>query len=513
MSEFVFCIIYLLLSNFFSYHFICTLQLNGYKISKIFDFNNKKYIKFLVYNLLLSLAFLFINLYICEFKNYYIFILNSIYLAIFIILLLKNKNNFTKTPLRFTNRIIRFYVLLQLVNIIIITLFIIYIKKFINILFPMFSLVNFINVIFTYFITLPFEKLNNYRYINLAKHKFNNNNIIKIAITGSYGKTSVKCILGHILSYKYNTYYAKNNYNTELGLSILSNQITEDTDIFIAEFGAKHKNDIKKLVKIFNPDVAVITGICNQHLESFKNIDNIVKTKSEILLNKPIAYFNGNNNYVKNMYNNYDGNKYITFDKNNYIDNVKLTCEGTYFTIHLDGKYRKCYTKLLGNSCLENILLSSVVAYNLGVNIDIIAKSIIDLPFIEHRLSVKTSRFTIIDDSYNSNETGVNEALFVLNLFDKTKYVFASGLIELGSDKKQVNINLGKNIANIANYVILINQQQTKYIIQGLNEKNFNKNNIYIYNSTNDAIKDFDNIILDNSVLLLMSDLPSNYNV
>ena len=325
MSSYIFVSIYIALSFFYEYHFFASIQLNGYKLSKILDRNNKKLIRFIMYNLFNSLVLFGINLILFNINNQFIFFVDIIYLLLFILLIIKNKNNFIKTPLKITNRVIRLFIINSILKIILFSLLIYYFCIYINLLLPIFSLLNFLVFIIGFYLILPFEKINNYRYILNAKKRFSNKNIIKIAVTGSYGKTSVKHILTHILSSKYNTLTTEKNYNTELGLAISSKNINKKTEIFVAEFGAKNKGDITRLCKICKPDIAIITGICNQHLESFKSIENIIKTKSEILEYSDTTFFNGNNKFAKEIYNNYKKNKEITFSDTCYAEDIKYS--------------------------------------------------------------------------------------------------------------------------------------------------------------------------------------------
>lgn len=513
MSSWIFILIFIVLSLFYNYHFFASIQLNGYNALKIIDSNNKKLIRFVFYNFINCIIFFIINFLLFYFNIKYNFIPNIVFLSIFILLIYKNKSNFIKTPLKYTNRMIRLYVSTSIILSAILLLLTYFYNPYINLILPLLPIVDIIFVIICFYIILPFELLNNYKYKLQAKKRFDNKKLVKIAITGSYGKTSVKHILTHILSSKYNTLTTEKNYNTELGLAISSKKINNETDIFVAEFGARHKGDIKKLCKICKPDIAIITGICNQHLETFKFVENIISTKSEILQNTSCAFFNGNNKYTKSMYDKFDNEKYITFSNECYVKDVEYLQTGTKFTIVINNEEAKCFTKLLGKSCVENILLASFVAYKLGIKIEEIAKSINTLPYIQHRLEVINGAVTIIDDSYNSNEIGITEALFVLNLFDKEKVVLASGLVELGSEENQVNIKLGEMLSTVSDKIILIDTKQSKYILDGLNKNNFPKEKIYIYNTIDNAIKNFNNVLNSNSVILLMSDLPSNYSV
>ena len=88
-----------------------------------------------------------------------------------------------------------------------------------------------------------------------------------------------------------------------MGISkIINNELTDDYDVFIAELGATKTGDIDEVAKLTNPKIGIITSIGPCHLETFKSIDNIMRTKYELIENLPddgIAIFNYDNEYVK----------------------------------------------------------------------------------------------------------------------------------------------------------------------------------------------------------------------
>jgi UDP-N-acetylmuramoyl-tripeptide--D-alanyl-D-alanine ligase len=168
-------------------------------------------------------------------------------------------------------------------------------------------------VLFAYELNRPIERYINDKYVKKAKDKLSNHkNLVKIAITGSYGKTTVKNILNQILSTKYNVLITPKSYNTPMGLVKTIKRLNNNHEIFISEMGARRVGDIKYLSSIFRQDIAVITGITTQHLETFFTIDNIIKAKGEIIENfSGEAFFSADCSYTYDMYKNANCSKFL----------------------------------------------------------------------------------------------------------------------------------------------------------------------------------------------------------
>ncbi|MDE7380210.1 MAG: hypothetical protein K2N14_04065, partial [Clostridia bacterium] len=120
-------------------------------------------------------------------------------------------------------------------------------------------------------ITMLWELPINKSYVKKAKAKLAASSVKVVGITGSYGKTGAKNVLAAMLSKKYKVIATPSSYNTPLGIAKTVNCADlSECEIFIAEMGARHKGDIAELCAICKPDYSLITGICPQHLESFK---------------------------------------------------------------------------------------------------------------------------------------------------------------------------------------------------------------------------------------------------
>ena len=133
-------------------------------------------------------------------------------------------------------------------------------------------------------INRPAEKAVRQWYINDAKKILAENDHIRvIGITGSYGKTSLKFYLNTLLSVKYNVLVTPESYNTPMGVvKTIREKMKSTHEIFVCEMGARKVGEIKEICDIVHPRDGLITSIGPQHLETFFNMDNIVKTKFEL---------------------------------------------------------------------------------------------------------------------------------------------------------------------------------------------------------------------------------------
>lgn len=378
-------------------------------------------------------------------------------------------------------------------------------------------------VMLTHFITLPIEKAISNSYIKKAKNKLaENKNLIIIGITGSYGKTSVKNILGTILSEKFKVCATPASYNTPLGLSktILSN-LKEDDEIFIAEMGAKQRFDIKELCEMVDPQIGIITGVGNQHLLTFGSVENIAKTKGElaefISAKKGKLYINVEGQIARDLANAFDNSIKVAIDGKDFdiaATERKTTKDGSSFKLVYDGKSVDCKTILLGDHNVSNILLASRVALDLGLSLEEIANGISKLVTIPHRLEIvrSSSTYTILDDAYNSSVEGSKASLNVLSKFDGQKFVITPGLVELGLEQFNSNFEFGRNLAEVCDYVIIDSAINFDAISSGLIFAGFDENKIIQVVSLKQAVDVLGTLANPNDVVLFENDLPDNYS-
>lgn len=370
----------------------------------------------------------------------------------------------------------------------------------------------------------PVENLNNAKYIDkckktLAEHK----DLIKIGITGSYGKTTVKEILKTILSEKYSVLATPASYNTPMGICKTVKNLNSSYDIFIAEMGARHEGDIRELCNIVKPNFGIINGIVEHHMETFISLNQIKKTKFELVHGiekggKVIITCDNENTY--SMKDSCDGVDILVAgldtSKNPtvYATNVEVGTFGSKFTLHIGEKSVECITALLGAHNISNILLCACLCSELNMSIDQISAGIARIKPISHRLevSINDSGVVILDDSYNSNVNGTKAALEVFSKFDGRKIVITPGMVELGKYEDRENYELGKRLASVIDYAILVGNYGSYRIRDGLLDAGFSLDNIYMAKDLDAASAHLKKMVKPKDVVLFENDLPDKFS-
>lgn len=304
-------------------------------------------------------------------------------------------------------------------------------------------------------VTGVFENARNRKFVRRAGHVLDECKITRIAVVGSYGKTSVKNILKTLLSERYSVVETPASYNTPVGIAktVFSEAFT-GKQIFIAEMGARKRGDIAELCALVKPDYAIFTGVCPQHVATFGSEEEIFAEKSEILRvgAKIIVCGESLRSKIKES-ERADGEN--PSDKTEgrilFADGereVRLLGDKTAFTLSLGGERVTVETKLLGRAAAENIALAATLCYELGMKKEEILRGIEKLQPIPHRLQLLESNgVNILDDGYNANIRGAQAALEVLSSFGGRKCVVTPGIVEGGILEETLNGELGRLLA------------------------------------------------------------------
>lgn len=480
-------------------------QLNSYFLKK---YGN--WMKVNIKKILLRSINIIIPTLILLFNNNIARIISIIILAISILANLPKSK--AKIPLKFTNRVIRMFI----TQAILITIICIISNNYIT--FGVLNITAFGLCIIANIINYPIEYGIRKHYIKDAKKILKNMpNLIVIGVTGSYGKTSVKNFLVKTLSAKYEVLTTPKNYNTTMGVvKTIREELKPIHQIFVCEMGATKIGDIKEICDIVNPKFGVITSIGPQHLESFKTIENIIKTKFELYdsvnKNGGITFLNYDNEYLAKQNRSNTLAYGINNEKLDYnAYNLKSSSQGLSFSINnVDFK-----TKLIGRHNIVNITGAIAVANYLEIPLDRLVPRVREFKSVEHRLQlISKGNLNIIDDAYNSNPISSKSAIDTLSEFDGTKIIVTPGLIELGGDEEKYNFEFGEYMCDVCDYIFLVNSTISKYVLNGINSKKYNNDKIFMVNSPQEAVMQITNFGLNDKItVLLENDLPDNYNL
>ena len=416
-------------------------------------------------------------------------------------ILIKKKKIKTKVKFIKSNRVIRMFITESIITILLLILgknYIIYVCLGLNIIAPFICmLANIINY--------PIEELGRRYYINDAKKILKQMpNLLVIGVTGSYGKTSIKNYLEKVLSKNYNVLVTPKNYNTTMGVvKTIREELKPVHQVFICEMGATKLGDIKEICDLVNPQIGIITAVGPQHLESFKSIENVLKTKMELAdsvwKNKGMVFLNGENEYLKEHYKNV-----ISKDKN-LKKKSKL-----YTAKDIDKKYT---INLLGKQNLINIAGVIDIAEYMKISQKDIVSQVKKIRNVEHRLElIERGNMNIIDDSYNSNPVSSKYAIDALCEFKGKNIIVTPGLIELGKEEEKYNREFAKYAAKKCDEIFLVKSRQSDYMYNELLKSNYSQNSVYKVENVKDAFTIIANNNLKQKVnVLIENDLPDNY--
>ena len=499
---------------------------------------NNRYLKWVVKNInhtffntnMIAIIFTFILMLsiMKELRMVFLVVLCLIYLLAFCYDYYRSKGEQNKKPLVYTARIKRLLVTIVILYSIPLIIFLIN-NSLIDVSLFVYSILVtcvFFVIFLANIINFPVERMVYHHFERKAKAKLRSMpNLKVVGVTGSYGKTSSKNILNDILNIKYNSLATPKSLNTFNGLMItVNNKLSKFDDVFIAEMGAYVKGEINGLCKLVNPSYGIITSIGTAHLETFGSEENILNGKMELAEYLPstgAVVFN----YDDVKQRGYEFKKqdhakvlWVGLD-NDKLDvtasNIKCSYKGTSFDVKFKGdpKTYKFETKLLGNHNVYNILQALALGREFDIEVKDLIQAVKRVSVVEHRLELKKfPTFYQIDDAYNSNPVGAKSALDVLHLMDGKKVVVTPGMIELGPKEEELNMEFGKQIADVADEVILVGEKRTKPIYNGLIERKFREENIHVLNDVRDAYTLLASL-KDNRDLyaLFENDLPDTY--
>ncbi len=323
----------------------------------------------------------------------------------------------------------------------------------------------------------PLDALAKKNLVSRAKFKILNlqSEITIIGVAGSYGKTTMKEVLSEVLGSRFKVQATPESVNTPVGIARwVLNKVTDDTRIIIVEMGEHYQNDIKDICDIASPDIAVVTGINESHLERMKNMETVVATVFEIVGGSKQGATVVLNSEDRNVMQNYQ--KFVWPDhkiERYEISDLRLrnfNSEKLCWDAEIDG-IGKIEINLLGEYALADVSATVKIAKSLGMSYGEIKNGIANIKPVEHRLQPMPSpgNVLVIDDSYNGNPDGVREAIKVLSRFtNRRKLVITPGLVEMGKSSQEVHREIGRELASTVDVVILVKNSVTGFIEEGL---------------------------------------------
>ena len=283
-----------------------------------------------------------------------------------------------------------------------------------------------------------------------------------IAITGSYGKTTTKDFLTGILKEKYTVASSPGNSNSQIGLPLaLLNQVIEKEELFVLEMGMTHAGNIKRLVEIAPPDLAIITSVALVHACNFESLDAIALAKAEIfshprtkagILSKEISSYET----ICNL-----GNfpKYSFSASSRDADYCLEMKDGKHAFYERQGHCQIPPLAVPGKHNYHNLAAAVAAARQLNVGWEEICRAIPKLRLYERRLEhVELKGILFVNDSYNANAISMKAALESLPTPTHGGKTIAllGEMLELGSFSDACHLEVGEAALSRADSMICL---------------------------------------------------------
>ncbi len=343
----------------------------------------------------------------------------------------------------------------------------------------------------------PLEKALGNRWVKRAAAKLKSVDCDVVAITGSYGKTSTKNYLAHLLADHRRTVASPASFNNRMGLARAINEgLGPDTEVFIAEMGTYGMGEIAEMTSWVTPKISAMIAIGPVHLERFGSEERIVEAKSEILDRADIGVVCIDHPLLAKL----------AEDRSDTMKIVEVSAANR--VVRVDGREVMTVPESVFPS---NLAVATGIALELGVPLEVIKSKLATLPVAEHRQTVLKGEagFTIIDDTFNSNPAGARRALELLAASgDGRKVVVTPGMIELGPQQARANAEFATSAAATADDVIIVGRTNRRALLQGASA---GRAAVTVVDSRDEAVAWVRNRLGPSDAVLYENDLPDHY--
>ena len=352
---------------------------------------------------------------------------------------------------------------------------------------------------------------------DIAKFYKNKFKIPFIAVTGSVGKTTTRDMVYSTISAKYNSLKNVGNLNNQFGVPLTLFNLNKEHECAVIEMGMSGFNEIEYLANIVNPQIGIISNIGYSHVEHLGSRDGIFKAKMEIATNfdeNSLLIVNGDDDCLKTLKTKVLVYKLRTFgfDKDNdiYCESYEMDEESINFVAVINGKKEELFIPTVGKHNIYNAMAAILVGLNLNMTIEEIKDGLKNFQCTKNRLDIiKKDKLTIIDSVYNASIDSMSAALNILGRYENRRVAILGDMFEMGEFAEFGHRQVGKAALGNIDIMIAIGKD-SEFIVKELKENNMNENNLYHFETKEEAIESLDNIIKDDDVILVKASRGMN---
>lgn len=332
-----------------------------------------------------------------------------------------------------------------------------------------------------------------------------------IAITGTNGKTTVTQLCESILKTSFETSTTIGNYNNQIGLPLSILNASKETKKCIYEHGASKLGDIKYLTSISEPNLTALLNVSEAHMESFINMENLIKTKEEIFShsNTTTVILNLDDKYYQQWKNININKNVVTISLHGNADYVLRRYSDYTYEVSSYGNTFKVDKKSIQNVLPINILFSIAISMESGASISDVIEGLGSFAGVKGRFYrfIAKNKSIVFDDSYNANPESMKAALNQFSQIDREKLFVMGDMGELGDKSYESHLmifELSKELG--IQYLFYMG----KYMKDA---KSIFGKNCYTSNDMNKLIEYIKNISNSQSAILIKASRFMNFDI
>ncbi len=322
-------------------------------------------------------------------------------------------------------------------------------------------------------LTAPLERHLVGRFVARAANRLARIGPRVVAVTGSYGKTSTKGYVAHLLSGTFSVTASPASFNNRAGLArTVNEQLADGTEVLVAEMGTYGRGEIAELCRWMGPEISVITAVGPVHLERFRTEDAIVEAKAEIL--EPaqcVVLYNDDPRLAALADHCQSAGKTVwRVSEQDPAADVCVESAGEGLVLRVRGEK---LAELHLDARPGNIGCAVAVALQLGVDPAVLVARLATLPAAPHRLEpvpIAAGRCLVLDDTYNANPRGARvalEALLRLAPPGGRRVVVTPGMVELGPRQREENAQLAALVAGAGAELVVVGRTNRRALLRG----------------------------------------------
>lgn len=343
-----------------------------------------------------------------------------------------------------------------------------------------------------------------------------------IGITGSYGKSSAKAMLAHLLQFQSPTLAATGSINTVMGLTRhIRENLVFGHRFMVVEMGAYGIGSIRRLCDFTPPQAALVTAVGDMHLERFGSLENIFIAKRELAEALPPAgllVVNADSPNALRMARTVPDRRVLLYGEHSgdeldtRLEQVTVTARGTAFVLQTKAGRHQCFAPIHGRPLIVNLAGAFTTAVALGLDPEVAVAAFRTLRPVANRLEVVEDRgVTWIRDAYNSNQYGFRAALEVAAALPaRARVLVTPGVIELGPTQADVNTQLSKEAAAVCDRTVVVSDTNRAAFVAGHRAVG-RDDRLVLVGSRTEAFRWIKEHVTDGDLVVLENDLPDLY--